>query len=333
MPIIEPIDGPAALVNPNHGIKSAPTHGSRETPSTTISGDSGIFPQSKESQTFVDLIVQSFSPVISVHTSIDTDNLVRRKNIYGGLCALLRPFGEQVEGHVTVRHSKGLSKSFHDFGIRFVPFPLPERHTSGTFDISIESAERPQEDCENVDPNLKAEGRGLHWSLRNILKQRISEGDDDGNILGSLYPHFLQKTLCGGWPNDSQSLSQPIACIIAVSSQNATPIETFRELYDDIQRGNNKVPAWVCNELLRYYVLVHDDDYDDVTKSTSLFNLMKRHFGLHCHLLRVRGKECGPSDQDQALLPPCKWLTAEEELLAIRWNSTSSILPVSIVLG
>jgi hypothetical protein len=55
-----------------------------------------------------------------------------------------------------------------------------------------------------------------------------------------------------------------------------------------------------------------------MNKSTALFNQMKRHFGLHTHLLRLRGIECSRDQPDAMPLPSCRWLSPEEELTELR---------------
>lgn len=111
-----------------------------------------------------------------------------------------------------------------------------------------------------------------------------------------------------------ETFCHPVACIVAVSSHNPSPIETLRQLYNESGR---RIPAFVGPEYLRYYVLIHDEENDDITKSTALFDLMKRHFGLHCHLLRLRSSHCVQSDDDSIEVPPSSWLTAEHDLSQI----------------
>jgi hypothetical protein len=106
--------------------------------------------------------------------------------------------------------------------------------------------------------------------------------------------------------------------VIAISSRNPHPIEALRNLYDESSRGEKRLPLWVNNEYLRYYVLVHDEERDDITKSMTLFEQMKRHFGLHCHLLRLRSSECVATDDDSVQLPRCEWLAAPEEISEIQ---------------
>jgi hypothetical protein len=86
------------------------------------------------------------------------------------------------------------------------------------------------------------------------------------------------------------------------------------------------LPHWVNNTFLRYYVLVHDEDNDDIAKSTALYEQMKRHFGLHCHLLRLRSAQCVPSDDDSVRLPQSEWIAASEEIAAIQKRGSSTAL-------
>ena len=108
--------------------------------------------------------------------------------------------------------------------------------------------------------------------------------------------------------------SHPVACVIAISSQSPAPIETLRDLYSETRQGAKRVPAWAGSEFLRYYVLVHDEEHDDIAKSTALFEQMKRHFGLHCHLLRLRSTVCQFNSEDSMELPSHAWRSAEDEL-------------------
>jgi len=115
-----------------------------------------------------------------------------------------------------------------------------------------------------------------------------------------------------------ETFSHPVACVIAISSRHPDPIEELRQMYANTTAGDQRLPQWVNPDYLRYYVLVHDEDHDDAQRSTSLFDQMKRHFGLHCHLLRIRSEQCVPSDDDCVRLPVCEWLSAAEELEEIR---------------
>lgn len=65
------------------------------------------------------LILHAFVPHIAIHTSLDTKELVKDKGFEGGLWELLRPFGEHIQGKVTIRDSIGAGKAWDDFSVRF----------------------------------------------------------------------------------------------------------------------------------------------------------------------------------------------------------------------
>jgi trafficking protein particle complex subunit 8 len=69
---------------------------------------------------------------------------------------------------------------------------------------------------------------------------------------------------------------------------------------------------------------VHDEENDDITRSMGLFEQMKRHLGLHCHLLRLRSSQSAETDDDSIPLPRSNWMTATEELVEIRRSENES---------
>jgi hypothetical protein len=246
-------------------------------------------------------IIRSFSPTIAVHASEDTDDLVRNKGFKGGFWELIRPFGETVSGKVVIRDSIGSSRAWEDYGVRFVNFKgigkAPAGRDSGTL-AQIE---------EVLSKQLDSSGGMLGGTVRTK------------DVLGfpattPLCKSFLQQLLSSAPAAPHETFGHPVANVIAISSQNPAPLETLRQLYADGTTGDQRLPDWVNQEYLRYYVLVHDEERDDITESTKLYDQMKRHFGLHCHLLRLRSSQCVVTDDDSMQVPQCEWLSPSEHL-------------------
>jgi hypothetical protein len=145
----------------------------------------------------------------------------------------------------------------------------------------------------------------------------------DPNAPSPFYLLYLRRLLSGLPLVPSETISHPVASVIAISSRSPGPIEELRSLYASSNQGEHRLPQWVHNEFLRYYVLIHDEDFDDVQKSMQLYEQMKRHFGLHCHLLRLRSTQCLPSDDDAVKLYQCEWTAAAEEIAEITRRETS----------
>jgi hypothetical protein len=280
------------------------------------------------------LILQAFVPNVAVHTSADTHELIKDKGFDGGLWELLRPFGERVQGKVNVRDSIGSGKTYEDFAVRFVRLgdglEAPE--------VARRSGEGKVANG-NIPPSILAQRARTGGDIGQIegLVDRhlihaeeypVLDGEDyltfkdalirNPDIPSPFYTLYLRRLLAAIPLAPHETFSHPVACIIAISSRNKDPIQTLRKLYDESSNGDKRLPLWVSNEYLRYYVLVHDEEQDDITKSITLFEQMKRHFGLHCHLLRLRSSECVSSDDDSIQLPRCDWLSASEELAEIQ---------------
>lgn len=251
------------------------------------------------------LIIRAFSPAVAILASDDTHELVKQKGFKGGLRELLRPFGEKVPGRVVIRDSVGSSRGWEDYGVRFIDLaetqPVPS---------SRDPVGSPMGQLEAVLQNTldAADSTSNRWS-------QLSQSSNTNSLSASpLYQLFLRRLLSINTPTPHETFMHPVACVIAISSRNKTPLESLRQLYAQTSQGSNAPPPWVHGEFLRYYVLVHDEDRDDISESTKLYDQMKRHFGLHCHLLRLRSNQCVETDDDSVEVPSTEWLSPAEDL-------------------
>lgn len=273
----------------------------------------------------IDIILQAFVPHVTVVASEDTDALVKSKGFKHGLWQLLRPFGDRVHGKVTIRDSNGSSRSWEDFAIRFSrsegPSEAPElitssRPKSNTGNGFLEDSEASKSRLRYIDTVLNyhlqfAEAsQGLNQCIDTSSLPTTTSSDETSPYYGL----YLRRILSGLPQEPCTTFTHPVASVIAISSRNTAPIDELRRLYADTSEGARQLPAWVDGEYLRYYVLVHDEENDDISRSLSLFEQMKRHLGLHCHLLRLRSTQCAETDDDSVPLQPTMWLTAFEEL-------------------
>merc|ERR1712054_244324 len=131
------------------------------------------------------------------------------------------------------------------------------------------------------------------------------------------YALFLRRLLSGLPIVAHETFGHPVACVVAVSARSDDSVGELRRIYETSQ-GTNRLPPWVDGDYLRYYVLVHDEENDDIQKSMALFEQMKRHLGLHCHLLRLRSSQSAETDDDSIPLPRSEWMSATEELAEIK---------------
>lgn len=254
------------------------------------------------------LIVRAFSPAIAIFASPEADDFAREKGFQNGFREMLRPFGERLTGKVVIRDSNGASRAWDDFGVRFV-------NLADAGGVNAEAG--PQ-----ITSFRKIEELLAAFVLDSDDKQTSPEPAVNGSKttnsshLSSAYSYFLRRLLSAASMSPHETFLHPVACVIAISSQTPSPIETLRQLYAQSSQGSRSAPLWANPDYLRYYVLIHDDDNDDSANATALFDQMKRHFGLHCHLLRLRRSRPLSLDDTPVHVGACEWLSPLED-----WNN------------
>ncbi|KAF1846797.1 uncharacterized protein K460DRAFT_282524 [Cucurbitaria berberidis CBS 394.84] len=278
------------------------------------------------------LIQRAFVPSVAVLADAQTEELVRAKGVEGGLLQLLRPFGESVPGKVTIRDSNGASKSWEDFGVRFVgvddAYPDVRVDAVGqrTSSSSLRRPRRTGGDVAQIEELVDRHLQYSEFNRHDPVSDYLNKGEPAAHSESTsspFYSLYLRRLLSGLPVVPHETFSHPVAGIIAISSRNPHPIEELRTLYNRQHDGDLRFPQWVENDFLRYYVLIHDEETGDIAKSNQTFDSMKRHFGLHCHLLRLKSQQCIPSDDDSVRLPTCEWMSASEELAEIQRRETT----------
>jgi len=274
---------------------------------------------------------------VAIYASKDTEDLAKEKGFQHGLWEMLGPFGERIQGKVAVRDSNGVTKTWDDFSIRFTKFgenveqpePVQSGLRSPTGPGTVNGQSTTSEKAPTPNRLLEVEelvNRHLTYAERSFLgiaqpttptKQGV---DVEAN--SAYYALYLRRLLSGMPVACHDTFAHPVCSVIAISSRNPAPIQTFREIYKDTTQGDKRMPSWVDGDYLRYYVLVHDEDSGDIGKSMALFEQMKRHLGLHCHLLRLRSSQSAETDDDSVPLPRSDWMTAAEELADIERSET-----------
>lgn len=327
----------------SHKRASSPLIGALSRKPSVESGfSSQVFSKDVEgSNSYRDTIVRSFAPHIAILPSHDTEEFLAQKGYPGGLLQLLRPYGENVQGKVTIRDSNGASKSWEDYSIQFTR--LKDGLESPRMPESLDRASTDSRTA-NVNGYVDQYFPGSSTRLRtggdigyiedSVAKhlqfyesQFNAEEDDEllqemtadnaSTVASAFHLLYLRRILSGLPVTPHETFAHPVACVMAVSSRNADPVEALRQLQIESSTGDQRMPQWVNNDYLRYYVLLHDEGYDDEQRSIGLFEQVKRHFGIHCHLLKIRSAQAVPSDADCVELPTCEWLSAAEELAEI----------------
>ena len=298
------------------------------------------------------IVIRSFSPRVGVFASADTEAFLGSKGFKKGLWDLLRPFGEKVQGKVVIRDSIGAGRAFEDFGVVFVSLgedkdstqpsrsqdATPSRGEITPLRPSLNSRQSSYKHPPRDGPQAAIDGVvGYYLKVEELLDHAGTASHTNHSarpkapsaFMPHLYTLYLRKLLASVHLVPYETFAHPVACLIAISSHCAAPIETLRHLYSQSAGGAQKLPTWLNTEHLRYYVLVHDEDHDDIAGSTALFDQMKRHFGLHCHLLRLKATSAPSLGSDTIPIASPEWLPAQEELGEIYWRGKCILVTTS----
>ncbi|KAK9466940.1 ER-golgi trafficking TRAPP I complex 85 kDa subunit-domain-containing protein [Lipomyces arxii] len=266
------------------------------------------------------LIAQSFAPRVAVFASPDADDLAREKGL-PSLLELLRPFSDTVSGPIHLRDAQGIASNVDDFGFRFVSpaASVPQRQQQQQHQQPLSPSKKPAQtsssppcfDLQDLDALLDAYlDKGPRYYATDATGSAVEPHD-------GLYYKFLLRMFAAPPISPHETFSHPVAALIAITSRNEHPSETLAKLY---RAGNElPVPAYMTKDFLRYYLYIHDDDRDDLTRSIAAFERMKRDLGIHCYMIRVRSKPADLSAQEPLMqFAPSVWITAAEELQRIR---------------
>lgn len=257
------------------------------------------------------LITRAFAPHIAVTASQDAEDLCQDMG-FNGLLDLLRPLGDKVSGRVTVRDSQALSNTFEDFAVRFIPAPKQQERapaplrspkSPGSLSITTGSATI----LSTATYSLFQKPELDQYIIKLIHEQNKAKSNPRHD---QVYLQTFQKLLSALPVSPFETFSHPVAGIIAISSHNHQPIETLSALYN--QSNDPSVPEYINKEYLRYYVLIHDEQ-SDLSKSIALFEKMKRHFGLQCHMVRINRKI--EEEKNGVEYPRSEWTSYEESTL------------------
>ena len=210
-------------------------------------------------------IAQAFCPTVAVVASKECEEMVRAKG-YTGLMEMLRPFGDCVQGKVNIRDSQAMSIPVEDFNVRFVDFHhYAKGMANGTTsqDQGPYAPKSPTVQTYIPGGDLVAIERLLETKIESSGKEN-DQAVTKGELKGSEYSFFLRKMLSSIPVSAHETFSHPVACILAVSSRHPEPIDALLGLYNTT--NNAPIPRFIDAGFLRYYVLIHDDDNDDLEK-------------------------------------------------------------------
>ncbi len=145
---------------------------------------------------------------------------------------------------VIIRDSIRDSKGWEGFGVRFIYSSTLHQSSpsSGLWDSNPKSPSSPflssprvnLDPSQSVESSIKQYRHSAHTKSEQSSTQQDAQRDVD-DVIGrepvSPYQHYLCKILSSSPMVPYETFAHPVACMICVSSYNAAPIDTLRQLY------------------------------------------------------------------------------------------------------
>ncbi|XP_033124771.1 trafficking protein particle complex subunit 8-like isoform X2 [Anneissia japonica] len=223
-----------------------------------------------------EFIQNSFGPMVAVLCSHDAEVLAQKNNLT--FVEMARPFCRlTTEAHI--RDPQGQVNSIRN--LRIILNDMNSQPPSSAI----------------VRKMLNDVVGSLHPNSEASKSNVVSAGNYDLQLSGSTpwfeayREHFLQVTL----PSEHEFIRHFIACMLVVSSNHADPIDQFSKLNQQQHQlqhsssANN--PKWLCPNIFKYYILLHDNTEGEEEKAEAVYQSMKSTYGSHaCHLLRINSR-------------------------------------------
>ncbi|OCH95835.1 hypothetical protein OBBRIDRAFT_767184 [Obba rivulosa] len=214
----------------------------------------------------------SLSPHICILASPDLQELLESCAL-PPLHQILQCFAPLSQGRFTTRTTTLTSVPHSHFAIRFSDLKEietathedEEQRAGRTLDwIGARIASRSTRWVELVEGEA-ASGKGGVWQDRTPWWEEVKRCIEGDHV-----------------PTTSEGWNHPTAIIFATSTAAANPLQALH----DLQSRSIDLPPWVDNTHLRYNLIVHPSN-SPLTEpiAESLFNAVKKQYGLHSYLL------------------------------------------------
>jgi trafficking protein particle complex subunit 8 len=214
------------------------------------------------------IIAQAFGPTVAVVASRECEEMIRTKG-FTGLLDLFRPFGDCIQGKVNIRDSQAVTSYIEDFSVKFIDFHHYAQSLSNGRDTRDQGPYAPKRTAPSYIPG------GDLAALERLMEHYVESAQDNQEENGESkagenkrqegeYSFFLRRMLSAFPISAHETFLHPVACVLAVSSHHTEPIDALLGLYNTT--NNAPLPRYIDEGFLRYYVLIHDEDRDDVDK-------------------------------------------------------------------
>ncbi|WBW71888.1 TRAPP III complex subunit Trs85b [Schizosaccharomyces osmophilus] len=257
------------------------------------------------------IIREAYVPRISVICSRDADEFAISKGFPQGFWELLYPFGDRVRGKVRRRNMQDNMVTLEKTSLQFVPVDSLESHLSDVPVVSIRDILTSKNRTLVLPEAPSKYTFGIHY--KNLERWAWNLAHEESYEMSTAM--YIRQLLTGMPVASFETFSHPVAHLVVVTSHNPTPFESLRELINSLTQIS--FPAFVSNDIIYFFVYVHDEDQHDIELSMAIFDTMLQTFGERGYFLRLHSQKA-TLDYEHTIPFPCSsWLSAEERLLML----------------
>lgn len=228
------------------------------------------------SQSAREFIQNTYGPTAAVVCSHDAEVLAQKNNL--SFVEMVRPFC-RLTSEAHIRDPAGQPHSIHN--LRLI---ISEMNTQAP---SVAIHKKLCHDAVQNSQLPPTEGRA------NVL----TVGSYDLQISASTpwYEAYRESVLQNMPASDHEYIRHFVACMLVVSTGHADPMDQFVKLSQQqhhLQHTSSTThPKWLCPNIFKYYVLLHDNAEGEEDKADAIYQSMKSTYGSHaCHLLRINSR-------------------------------------------
>ncbi|XP_023679383.2 trafficking protein particle complex subunit 8 isoform X1 [Paramormyrops kingsleyae] len=263
-------------------------------------------------QSVQEFVQDSFVPMVAVLCSEYAEKVTRKNNL--NFSELVRPFCRLTsEGHMRDPNNQIHVVKNLKISVSNVVTEPPHHATTRRLLNEVVSASQPAEglvtnvitagdyDLNISDGSLKASVPWYYsWkdTLMELSKSKFYTATTPW--FEAYRENFLQSMPA----SDHEFLNHYLACMLVVTSHEASPVDQLFKLSQDqhrIQHGSEHAyPKWFIPNTLKYYVLLHDVSEGDEQRAESIYEDIKQRYGTQaCYLLKInsRTSTLGPDEQ------------------------------------
>ncbi|CAH1153382.1 unnamed protein product [Phaedon cochleariae] len=209
----------------------------------------------------------------------------------------------------------------------------------------------------NTIHSLKITFLDINWRppqtplARKLLNSSVSNAPECRNKIFQIGEHILDIPSGTPWfeswrdtfmrvqyPSDHEFTKHFLACILVVSSSDNNPVETVEKLAQSLNqlhsREPGKLPKWFSSNILKYYVIVHDNIEGDMTLAVKTFDSMKISYGTtSCFLLKINSRSPNPESSEHLPDPWSQFINSQMDMKECKTSVDNNSMRTSLEIG